>query len=253
MTPDLAILLPPSETKLAGGGGPALRLEALAYDDQLSAVRKQLLDAVVDLAGDPVAARAALGLSERQDGQVALNARLWTGETAPAIRRYTGVLYDALGYRTLPAAARRRADDSLFVASALFGVLAAADPVPAYRLSCGSALPGLPTLGALWRAALTPVLAGLGGLVLDLRSTGYVGLAAAPGAITVRVLSERPDGGRSIVSHFSKHHKGVLVRALLHSRATITDERSLVRVIRRAGLTVEASAPGRLDLVVPAP
>jgi cytoplasmic iron level regulating protein YaaA (DUF328/UPF0246 family) len=249
--PDLAILLPPSETKLTGGDGPPLHLGALVFDDQLSAIRKQLVDAVLTLAADPPAARAALGLSARQDDQVALNAAIWDSPTAPAIRRYTGVLYDALGYGTLPAAARRRADSSLFVSSALFGLVAAGDPVPAYRLSAGSVLPGLPTLGALWRPSLQPVLGELAGLVLDLRSSQYAQLAPLPGAVTVRVLSEFPDGSRKVVSHFSKHHKGVLVRALLQSRASLSDLRGLLRAIRRAGMTAEQSGELRADVIVP--
>jgi cytoplasmic iron level regulating protein YaaA (DUF328/UPF0246 family) len=250
--PDLAILLPPSETKYAGGGGPPLRLDALGFDAELGTVRKQLVDAVTTLSADVPAARAALGLSDRQDDLVALNAALWSSPTVPAIRRYTGVLYDALGYRSLTPAARGRADASLFVSSARFGLVGAADPVPAYRLSAGSALPGLPTLAALWKPSLAPVLGGLAGLVLDLRSTSYAALAPVPSAVTVRVLSLFPDGSRKVVSHFSKHHKGVLARALVQSRAAIGDVPSLLRAIRRAGLTAERPAPLRIDLVIPA-
>ncbi len=130
---------------------------------------KQLVDALTSLAADLPAARAALGLSVHQDDQAALNAALWTGPSTPALRRYTGVLYDALDYPSLTPTARRKAYERILVASALFGVVRGGDPVPAYRLSAGSALPGLGTLAALWRSSLLPALTSLDGLVLDLR------------------------------------------------------------------------------------
>ena len=246
------ILLPPSETKSVGGKGPPLRLDALPFDDELGPVRKQLVDALTTLAGDPAAARAALGLSVNQDDQAALNADVWTSPTTPALRRYTGVLYDALDYPTLTRAARRKAHESVLVGSALFGVVRGDDPVPAYRLSAGSTLPGMGTLAALWRPSLVPVLAGLDGLVLDLRSSSYLALAPVPGAVTVRVLSVLPDGSRKIVSHFNKHHKGALVRTLLNSRSTPTDLASLLRTIKRAGVVAERSGERQVDVLVPA-
>lgn len=250
--PPFAILLPPSETKSAGGDGPPLSLDALPFDDALGGVRKQLADAISTLATDPPAARAALGLSGRQDAQIALNADVWTSPTLPALRRYTGVLYDALDYPTLTPAARRRAHERVLVGSALFGVVRGDDPVPAYRLSATSALPGIGGLPALWRPRLAPVLAGLDGLVLDLRSSSYVGLGPVRDAVTVRVLSVLPDGSRAIVSHFNKHHKGRLVRALLSSRATPRDVPSLLRIVARAGMVAERSGPRRVDVLVPA-
>lgn len=252
MTPRLAILLPPSETKSTGGRGAPLHLDALSFADELGALRKQLVDAVTTLAADVPASRAALGLSDRQDDQIALNADLWTSPTLPALRRYTGVLYDALDYRTLTPAGRRKAHESVLVASALFGLVRGGDPVPAYRLSAGSTLPGLGGLASLWRPVLAPVLAGFDGLVIDLRSSAYAALAPAPGAVTVRVLSVLPDGTRAIVSHFNKHHKGVLVRTLLSSRASPTDPTSLLRILARAGIEAERSGEGRIDVLVPA-
>ena len=69
------------------------------------------------------------------------------------------------------------------------------------------------------------------------------------------VLAQRSDGGRTVVSHFNKAHKGRLARLL----ATTTGEPDTVvrlrGLLRRAGLHVEHdSADGaqgnRLTLVV---
>jgi uncharacterized protein len=246
------VLLPPSETKADGGNGPPLDLAELTAPE-LTPVRAEIVEALVKLSGDVPAARAALGLSPRQDDEIARNAVLWTSPTMPAVLRYTGVLYDALGIRSMTRAQRARADRRLAVGSALFGLVAAEDPIPSYRVSAGSQLPGLPTLRSLWKPALGPVLAGVDDLVVDLRSGSYASLAPVPGAVTVEVLSERPDGTRSVVSHFNKAHKGRLARLLATTTAEPGGVVRLRGLLRRAGLHVEHDGATGLTLVVPAP
>jgi cytoplasmic iron level regulating protein YaaA (DUF328/UPF0246 family) len=245
------VLLPPSETKHPGGDGAPLDLTALTAPE-LTPVRTRLADALVTLAADLPAARRALALSTHQDGEIARNAALWTSPTLPALYRYTGVLYDALDVRSLTRAQRARAGRRLAVGSALFGVLGADDPIPAYRLSAGSALPGLPTIRALWKPALSPVLAAVGELIVDLRSGSYAALAPVPGAVTVQVLSQRGDGRRTVVSHFNKAHKGRLARLLATTTAEPDSVVRLRGLLRRAGLHVEHDGGPVLTLVVPA-
>jgi uncharacterized protein len=246
------VLLPPSETKAAGGDGAPLDLAALTAPE-LTGVRTEIAESLVKLADDVPAARAALGLSPKQDAEIVRNAELWTSPTRPAIERYTGVLYDALDVRSMTRAQRARAGRRLAVGSALLGLVRAEDPIPAYRLSAGSALPGLPTLRAMWRPALSPVLAAVDELVVDLRSGSYAALAPVPGAVTIEVLSERPDGSRSVVSHFNKAHKGRVARLLALSAAEPADVVRLRSLLRRAGLHVEHGGGSALSLVVPAP
>lgn len=247
----MLVLLPPSETKAPGGDGAPLDLTALTAPE-LTGVRTRLAASLVELAGDIPAARGALGLSPGQDAEIARNAELWTSPTRPALDRYTGVLYDALDARSMTRAQRARAGRRLAVGSALFGLVRADDPIPAYRLSAGSRLPGSPTLRALWRPALSPVLAAVDELVVDLRSGPYAALAPVAGAVTVDVLSEGADGSRTVVSHFSKAHKGRIARLLALSIAEPTDVVRLVRLLGRAGLHVEHRESGALTLVVPA-
>lgn len=247
----MLVLLPPSETKRDGGDGPRLDLDALSFP-ALNPVRRELADELVKLAADPSAARSALGLSPRQDAEIERNAALWTAPTRPALDRYTGVLYDALDARSLRGAAAARARERLVVGSALFGLVRADDPIPAYRLSAGSALPGSPTLAARWRPALDPVLAGLGELVVDLRSGSYAALGRIPGAVRVTVLAEHADGRRTVVSHFNKAHKGRLARLLAGTRAEPADAAAVAAIARRAGMRVERPAADALEIVVPA-
>ncbi|MGE3289227.1 MAG: peroxide stress protein YaaA [Pseudonocardia sp.] len=249
----MLVLLPPSETKRDGGGGPPLDLAALSFPE-LTRIRRDLADELVKLAADPAAARGALGLSPRQDAEIARNAALWAAPTMPALHRYTGVLYDALDVASLRGAALARARHRLAVGSALFGLVRFADPIPAYRFSAGSTLPGAPTTAARWKPELEPLLAGLvaaGELVVDLRSGSYAALARVAGAVTVTVLAEHPDGRRTVVSHFNKAHKGLLARVLVSSRAEPSDAAGVAAVARRAGMRVERRGPA-LQVVVPA-
>jgi cytoplasmic iron level regulating protein YaaA (DUF328/UPF0246 family) len=246
------LLLPPSETKAPGGDGAPLHLAELTAPE-LTTVRTELIENLVKLTGDVPAARTALGLSPKQDDEIARNAELWSSPTMPAVLRYTGVLYDALDIRSMTRAQRARAGRRLAVGSALFGLVAADDPIPSYRLSAGSQLPGLPTLRSLWKPALGPVLAAVDDLVVDLRSGSYATLAPVAGAVTVEVLSERPDGARSVVSHFNKAHKGRVARLLALTSAEPDSPVRLRSLLRRAGLHVEHDGGTRLTLVVPAP
>jgi len=246
------VLLPPSETKRAGGDGPPLRLDALA-SPQLTDLRAELIDELVGLAADREASRSALGLSASQDAEIERNAALRTAPTAPAINRYTGVLYEALDIDSLRGAAAARAGARLAVGSALFGLLRATDPVPAYRLSASSKLPGQPGLAKRWRPVLEPVLAEIvaAELVVDLRSGSYAALAAVPGSVRVDVVAEHPDGRRVSVSHFNKAHKGQLARVLATTRAEPDDAAAVAAITRRAGMRVERD-DRRLTIVVAA-
>lgn len=248
----MIVLLPPSETKRAGGDGPALRLEELS-NPKLGALRSALVDELVDLASDPEGCRSALGISLSQDAEIERNAMLRAAPTLPAIRRYTGVLYDALEFDSLRGAAAMRARARLVIGSALFGLLRADDLIPAYRLSASSKLPAKPSLGIRWRPLLEPVLAELSTdhLIVDLRSGSYVGLGRAPAAVRVDVLAEHPDGRRSVVTHFNKAHKGRLARALASTRAEPDGAAAVAAVARRAGMHVER-AGNDLTVVVPA-
>lgn len=248
----MIVLLPPSETKRAGGDGPPLRIDALSTP-QLGPLREELVDDLVALAADPPVCRRALGISPAQDAEIARNAALRDSATLPAIQRYTGVLYDSLDVSSLTGAAAARARARLAIGSALFGLLRADDPIPAYRLSASSKLPGRPGLAVRWRPALEPILADLADseLVVDLRSGAYVGLGRLAAAVRVGVLAEHPDGRRSVVTHFNKAHKGRLARELATTRNEPDDAAAVAAVARRAGMAVERDG-SELTIVVPA-
>lgn len=252
----MLVLLPPSEGKTRPSDGPVLDLDGLAFPS-LTRTRARVLDALVRLsAGRPARAMEVLGLGRTQADALTTNAALREEPTARADEVYTGVLFNHLDLATLPAQARERADRSLAVASGLFGLLRPDDRIPAYRLSGSVTLPRLGTVSGLWRDQLPAVLdeAAGDGLLVDLRSGTYVNLgkpstALAPRTATMRVLHERPDGQRKVVSHFNKATKGRLVRALLLDGPEPTSVDELAAALRDLGWTVER-AGSRLDVVV---
>ncbi len=240
------ILLPPSETKSDGGSGAPLDLDRLSLPSLLP-LRRKLADALVELSSDVDASTTALGLGPTQVDEIERNARLWTSPTTPALKRYTGVLYDALDAASFTRAGRARADARLWIGSALFGAVRASDPIPSYRLSGGSTIPDFGTLRSHWKPELSDAIdAEDEGIVVDLRSGTYQQLGPIPGAITATVLTEKPDGSRSVVSHFNKHHKGLLARALTLTTAEPKDVKAVARVASKAGLRVEVASSTEL-------
>ncbi len=247
----MLVLLPPSETKAAGGEGPPLDLDALSTPE-LTPTRHRLIEALTDLADDVPSSLEALGLSERQAEEVQRNAELWESPTTPALRRYTGVLYDALDIGSLPEGERARAERRLAVVSALFGLVRGTDAIPAYRLSASGNLPRVGTLRGVWRPVLEPVLAEVDDFVVDLRSGAYAALAKVPGAVEVRVLSEDSTGKRKVVSHHNKSHKGKLARALGRAPEEPRTVEDVLTVAKEADLRVEREADRQLCVIVPA-
>ncbi|TNC24305.1 peroxide stress protein YaaA [Amycolatopsis alkalitolerans] len=241
----MLMLLPPSETKAPGGDGPPLNLDELSHPE-LNPVRRKLADALVDLAADVPASLGALGLTRRQEDEVARNAALWSSPTLPALERYTGVLYDALDIGRFTKAQLAKARGRLAVASALFGVARADDRIPAYRLSGDSSLPSLGSLRALWRPVLEPVFAGMDELIVDLRSGAYAALAGIPGAVTVRVVTAT---GKTI-SHHNKAYKGRLAAALAKTGRAPSTVEAVLSAASKAGFEVKRTGDREIDLVI---
>jgi uncharacterized protein len=213
------ILLPPSESKATIRRGKPLDLDGLSFPP-LAATRTAVLDALVDVSGEPDAMQR-LGVPAGLTDVVRRNVALREAPTAPAERIYSGVLYDALGAADLDAASRRRARAWIVVISALWGAVRLGDRIPAYRLNMCGRLPGLAHLTDVWRAPLGEVLPiqARRGLVVDCRSAEYATAWRPAGplaerTVVVKVVRER-DGVRSAVSHNAKHTRGLVARRIV--------------------------------------
>ena len=245
----MLLILPPSETKRDGGAeGSKLDLSRLSFPE-LTAPRKQALTALRALSRNLGAAAGALRLGGTQRFEINRNRTVTTSPTMAALDRYTGVLYEALDGPGLEGPSRAFAEEHFLVHSALFGLLRGADPIPAYRLSHDSRLPGI-SLGRHWRGPLSAVLASQSGLMLDLRSESYSALGPAPAsAYYLRVISEEGDR-RSVLTHFNKSAKGSFARAIAEAGIDHPDVESLIAWATASGLTLRHGVAGELDLVV---
>ena len=242
----MLILLPPSEGKTAPAAGGPLDLATLAHPE-LTRARERVVAALVKLSsGREKRALEVLGLGPKQAAELARNKDLRTAPAAEAIRVYTGVLYEALSFETLPPDAQQRADDRILIASGLWGMVRPGDRIPAYRCSIGVQLPVLGGLAAYWKKALAKHTDDR--LVMDLRSEAYAKMWRTETTVSVRVLQER-DGKRSVVSHFNKATKGRIVRDLLQSGAAPTTAAQLSDALRDLKYNVEDEGD-RLDIIV---
>lgn len=259
----MLVLLPPSESKQTPRRGKPLDLDRLSFPE-LTATRSQVLDELISLCtASPDQARLALGLSVNQIDEVIRNQSLDTARSAPASQIYTGVLYDALDVATLDAHAQRRAAKTLIVSSALFGAVGFADRIPAYRLSGDCVLPGLGAMNVYWRDPLAIAMESVTakGLIVDLRSGVYASMwkpigAVADRTVAIRVLQQRSDGSRSVVSHFNKATKGRLVRRWLSEGIKAKNVDALAEACVSDGVEVELAAKPKkgqirqLDVIV---
>jgi hypothetical protein len=196
-----------------------------------------------------VEAARVLHLGPKQAAEIERNAHLRRAPVLPAVERYTGVVYDALGAATLPAGARSWLDGHVLIASALFGLVAPDDPIPAYRLSGGTALPGLP-LKRHWAEPVRRAIARERDWILDARSAAYAALGAPPpGSAVLHV--EDASSGRAL-NHFNKHAKGDLARRLALSEPDVRSRDDLLAWAAGAGLRLAPWGPHDVVLIVDA-
>ncbi|MCS4489116.1 peroxide stress protein YaaA [Corynebacterium sp. ES2794-CONJ1] len=247
----MLIILPPSETKARGGSGARLSWDTLSFP-VLNPIRRSIARDLGAL--HPDEALQVLKISENLRTEAVSNTHLLHSPTMPAIERFQGVLFDALSADTLPVFARER----LAVGDALFGLVKADDLIPHYRLSAHAKVPyredrnisPAPTMKKRWGAAISAELAKLDELIIDMRSGAYRQLGPDKQAITVRVESVKADGSRSVVSHFNKHYKGLLARALAITDTEPTCVQDVLKTATQAGFDVEHGGGRDMILVV---
>lgn len=212
----MLVLLPPSEGKTPPADGVPVDLATLSHPG-LTDARRRVGDALAKVSGQRNALKA-LNVGPSLTDDVARNTHLWTEPAGTAASVYTGVLYDAAGMATWDDATMLRAHQRVRIISALWGALAPADLIPAYRLSMATHLGRIGPLGAFWKQRLDVALAPLadGQVVVDCRSSTYAAAWTPRDTpwVAVKVLREQ-GGKRSVVSHMAKHTRGLLTAHLM--------------------------------------
>ena len=250
----MLFLLPPSETKKIGGKSLNIGQVALTFG-QLNEARDQVYSALKFLCeGNADVAAKVLGLGKKQLDDLQVNLEVQTSPIMPALDRYTGTLYDGLHGRglkgsptefaELSVAQRERADDSVLIQSALFGLIPATNLIPNYRLSGTTRLPGL-SLKDVWAHAHERVWPRLAGQTfIDLRSKTYGELAPIPEdlhSFWVEVVAESSDGQRRALNHFNKKAKGEFLRSVLSLKSPASTIADLKKAAKAVGLRLEES------------
>jgi len=174
----MLILLPPSEKKKAATGATKFELSSLVFAPELSALRAKA------------------------------TAEYDSSQTSPAIEIYDGVLYQGLGWDSLSATQRKRANSRVLIVSALFGLVKPLDQIFQYKLKIDN---------KFWRNAIAAVSEKFTNeLIIDCRSSTYKSVWALNPENTVEVRVFKVNGAeRSVITHMSKKYRGELTRHLL--------------------------------------
>jgi uncharacterized protein len=244
------VLLPPSKAKAEGGDGPAYR-DTIEPGHALAGARAEVLDVVT---------RAVPGLDDRTLQRItgvrsaqledarAVCAGLAALSTLAAHRRYTGIVHRNAHLADL--APPELAVEPLIV-SALLGLVALEEPVPAYRLEFAATIPGFGTLATFWREAAGDHLArrARDRVVWDLLPGEHERIwpHGARAAVDHRPVAFRRPGGGAANAARTKVAKGRLAGWLIaHPAAALDTSLVAERAPLGPGWTLRPDGPGLL-------
>jgi cytoplasmic iron level regulating protein YaaA (DUF328/UPF0246 family) len=254
----MLFLLPPSETKEVGGSPLSISQVALTFGG-LNPAREAVYEALRALCEQPEEAARVLKLGKKQLDQIDVNLAVQDAPTMPAIHRYTGTLYDAIQGRGLKGTPTEhnqitadmfeRANHTLLIQSALFGLIPATNLIPNYRLSGTTNLPGI-SLKDVWSSAHEPIWKRLeDGPIIDLRSKAYAELAPIPADVEHYWVEVLDSNSGKALNHFNKKGKGQLINAVLSAKVAPKTINDLMKIAKSNALRLEESK-GELRLFV---
>jgi len=237
------ILLPPSKGKAPGGSGTAYGSTFARHP--LAGPRRTVLAAAVASAAEPdpdvVARRCGIAVRDVDDARRMLRG-LAEAPTMPAHLRYTGIVHGNAGLVSVEPAALRA---DVRIVSALMGLVALDEPVPAYRLEFTASLPGVGGLAPFWRDHIEEELLRVAGgsRVWDLLPAEHAriwpgGLREELDVVGVRFAA--PDG-RAANAARTKVAKGLLTAHLL-----ATPRSTAASVVRAVVAARTRGTPGPL-------
>ena len=145
----------------------------------------------------------------------------------PAITVYTGVLYQGLGWSTLPKAAQNRGAKAITIISAKYGAISPTTVIRAYKEKIdNNAL--RPIVGAVLDKNKSE-------LIIDCRSSTYQSVWRSPVEKTVEVKVYTKVGGvKKTITHMSKKTRGEVVREILLSKIAPKDPAQLLQILKES-------------------
>ena len=170
-----------------------------------------------------------------------------TTKPTPAINVYTGVLYQALGWASLSAAAKKRGASAVVIISAKYGAVRPDQLIESYKAKIDNSAMRTPVAKIL-DAIKTP-------LIVDCRSSTYKGVWPINSANTIEVrVFQVVAGERKVITHMSKKYRGELTRHLLTQATdpiTPADVQRMAAQLFECELHPPADAqPWALDLLI---
>lgn len=236
----MLILLPPSETKGFGTNVQKLSLSKLSFPE-LTKTRSETIQSLIRLCKAPKSATKVLGVSQRQIHEIQSNQVIAESKTATAIEIYSGVLFDAFDYQTLTKSQKNRADKSVIITSALFGLLRLKDSIPHYRLSGDAILPKIGSVAKRWNEPTEVAITKLNPeLIVDMRSGVYAKFwqpsdACLDKTVVIKIMTRVGKGKNAkkiAISHNNKLTKGLLVRDLVKLPKAPKDALGLLKTLQ---------------------
>ncbi|MCK5111468.1 MAG: YaaA family protein [Arcobacteraceae bacterium] len=206
----LKILLAPAEIKLSGGDGKPFCKDNFELVN-LYEYRREIFENYQEfIANNNLEDLSNWFGIKRLDDVKKYSQSLKDKPTMKAINRYIGVAFEALDYNSLEQPEQKYIDENVIIFSNLFGVLNASDLIPDYKYKQGSQLQNI-NVEKFYKENLKDTLDEyLGDEVVDLRA-GYYDKFYKPTASTI-TFKFLKDG--KVVSHWAKHYRGLVVRAM---------------------------------------
>ena len=144
-----------------------------------------------------------------------------------AIDVYTGVLYMALGWKTLSKAHQKAGQESIVIISAKYAALRPLDSIEPYKEKIVNKKMA-PRVAAVLDTVETD-------LIVDCRSSTYQTVWQSPIEKTVEIkVFTTVAGEKKVITHMSKKTRGEVTRHLLQSENEITNPRQLHAYVSEA-------------------
>ena len=147
------------------------------------------------------------------------NQDIFNSLCAPAIERYTGVVYEHIGWLTLSEKAKNYMEKYVYIFSGLFGLLSPNTPIPDYKLKMN-----VLSLQHHWNPILTKALKNEK-MIIDLlpqvHRKAYQPNKENVIPVDFLILNK---GKKSAAGHFGKAVKGEFIRYIAENNITDTDD-----------------------------
>ncbi|MCA9478024.1 MAG: YaaA family protein [Nanoarchaeota archaeon] len=199
MTDRVLILIPPSEGKTAGGTYPPLKT--------IPPLTKELLKELQE-EKDQAKLLGVKGAALEQ--AINANRSVTSAKTLPAMKRYSGVVYQGIDYETLKH--KKRFDERVRIVSGLFGLVEPDQPIPDYKLKIEKL-----QAAQRWKPLISEELKNH--FIIDLLPLAHKKAISYEKGKAIDFVREK-NGKKVPAGHFGKFIKGRFVRWLIENDIT---------------------------------